>query len=140
MPIIETQGVSEDYSTATGIFEPIERGNVTKHKLLEILKKVSVLQQPVADNDCPPTVNAMLSEGYYTCFAAADGRIDCTDSQTETMSVSDALSIICGEQSLEEYDALHGYTRIKANKSFGVAFVAAFIAAIAGVVIYKFIT
>ena len=136
MPKIETQGVSEDYSTATGIFESIERGEVSKGELLEILRKISVLQQPFGDNDCPPTVNAMLSEGFYTCFAASNGRIDCVDSKTETMSASDAANIICGDQSIAEYDALHGF---ESKQSSHKTFIAVTSFLIIGAILFYFI-
>ncbi|NNM14951.1 MAG: hypothetical protein HKO58_11550 [Gammaproteobacteria bacterium] len=139
MPHIETQGISQDYSQATGDFDSIDRGNVSKPELIEILKKVSRLEVP--DNDaCPPSINTQLVPDYFTCFYASEGSIYCTDSVEGKMSIFDAASIICGEQTLDEYDALHGHIKTKADRSFGVAFVAAIIAAIAGVVIYKFIT
>ena len=46
MPIIETQGLSEDYSIATGSFDTIKRGEVSNSELFEILKKVSCLTAP----------------------------------------------------------------------------------------------
>lgn len=46
MPKIETQGLSEDYQTATGEFEVMDRGDLSKIEILDILKKVSRLTTP----------------------------------------------------------------------------------------------
>ena len=109
MPIIETQGLSEDYSIATGSFDVTKRGEVTKSELFEILKKLSQLTTPTQGDDCPPSVNTSFGDDYYSCFFGDGDCIRCTDSQHEVMSPEEALDIMCGEMSLAEFDALKGH-------------------------------
>lgn len=116
MPSIETQGISEDYSTATGNFESIDRGDVSKSDLFEILHKVAKLSSPTEDA-CPPTVNAKLSGDRFSCFYGESGQIHCSDSAIELMSPEEAVHIICGEQTIAEYDTLKGYVPQKKNGS-----------------------
>ena len=108
MPIIETQGLSQDYSLATGSFDVIKHGEVSKSELFEILKKVSRLTTPTEGDDCPPSVNTALGGDYYSCFFGDGDCIRCTDSQHEAMSPEEALDIMCGEMSFDEFDASKG--------------------------------
>ncbi len=121
MPKIETQGLSQDYKTATGLYEPIERGDVSKPELLKILQHLSTLSTPVGEDDCPPTVNTILSGDIYSCFFGDSGFIRCTDSQHEEMTADEALKIMCGEMSLEEFDLSKGHEPRK-NKTILILF------------------
>lgn len=109
MPKIETQGLSEDYQTATGKFEPIARGDLTKMEILGILNKVYRLTTPEESNSCPPSVNVQLSGDFYSCFFGDSGVIRCADSREEIMTPDIAARIICGELSIEEYDLSKGH-------------------------------
>jgi len=109
MPSIETQGLSEDYSVATGSFDPIIRGEVSKSELFEILKTVSRLITPTGDDNCPPTVNTDFGSDYFSCFYGDEDCIRCPDSKHEVMTPEEALAIICGEMSFAEFDASKGH-------------------------------
>ena len=109
MPIIETQGLSEDYSIATGSFDTINRGEVSKSELFEILKKVSRLTAPTQGNDCPPSVNTSFGDDYFSCFFGDGDCIRCTDSQHEVMTPEEALDIMCGGMSFTEFDSMKGH-------------------------------
>lgn len=117
MPKIETQGLSEDYGTATGSYESLDRGEVSKPELLAILEQVSTLTVPVGDDDCPPSVNTILSKGYYSCFFGDTGVIRCSDSQQETMTPLEAAQIMSGELTIEEFDRSKGF---EPKKSRGI--------------------
>jgi hypothetical protein len=105
---IETQGISLDYSAANGDFEPIDRGEVSKEELREIWKKVIYLSFPEDSDKCPPSVNVILEHGGYSCFSPDNGKVICTDTITEEMSVEEAIQLMCGELSIKDFDASKG--------------------------------
>ena len=109
MPNIETQGLSEDYQTATGKFESMDRGNLSKSEILDVLKKISRLTTPDEPDSCPPSVNAILSGDVYSCFYGDAGVIRCSDSKEEVMTPDTAAKIICNELSFEDYDLSNGH-------------------------------
>jgi len=109
MPRIETQGLSEDYRTATGSFDSLDRGDVSTAELLDILRLIAPLKAPDGAEDCPPTVNTMLLKGNYTCFYGDGGVIRCTDSRQKEMTPEEAVKIMTGEMSIEEFDISKGF-------------------------------
>ena len=109
MAAIETQGLSHDYQSATGMFESISRGEMTRSEILNILRHVATLEAPDGDDTCPPTVNTMLDGEIYTCFHGGGGTINCLDSQEQTMTPEIAAAIICGEMTIEQYDLSKGH-------------------------------
>jgi len=109
MPRIETQGLSEDYRTATGSFDSLDRGDLSTAELLDILRLIAPLRTPDEAENCPPTVNTMLMKGSYTCFYGDGGVIRCTDSRQEEMTPEEAVKIMSGEMSIEEFDISKGF-------------------------------
>ncbi|MBR9865973.1 MAG: hypothetical protein GYB20_02625 [Oceanospirillales bacterium] len=109
MPRIETQGLSEDYRTATGSYDALDRGDVTSAELLNILRLVAPLTAPDGSDDCPPSVNTMLIKGHFSCFHGDGGIIRCLDSRQEKMTPEEALKIITREVSIEEFDISKGF-------------------------------
>ena len=117
MPVIETQGLSQDYHSATGKFDSISRGEMTRSEILNILRHVATLEAPDGNDICPPTVNTMLDGEVYTCFHGAGGTINCLDSQEQTMTPEIATAIICGEMTIAQYDLSKGHQPLE-RKSF----------------------
>lgn len=128
MPKIETQGLSVDYQTATGEFEAIDRGDLSKVEILDILKRVSRLTPAQEPDSCPPSVNVILSGGIYSCFYGDSGVIRCSDSKEEAMSPDVASRIINNELSIAEYDLSKGHR--PTSKIGLLVFVAAIVAAV----------
>ncbi len=130
MPKIETQGVSQDYKVATGSYDTIDRGDLSKEELAEILKSISKLSAPEGDNDCPPAILVNTSDGSLSLFGDS-GMLNCLDSIQEVMSPSEALKIITGEISIEEFDISKGHEPKKNNSAivFGVVLALAIIIA-----------
>ena len=120
MPYIETQGLSHDYSTATGSFDTIERGNVSNEQLLVILEVISKLSAPETDMEadvCPPSVQVAIHKQVLT-FHGESGMLHCIDSVYEEFSPNEALQIINGEISIEEFDISKGHQPKKNNPTF----------------------
>ena len=113
MPNIETQGLLEDYRVATGKYDAIARGNLNKDEILKFLEYVAPLSAPRGDDDCPPSINAIITGDTYSCFYGDSGVIRCTDSQEESMTPKIAVQIICKELSIADYDLSKGHTNLK---------------------------
>ena len=129
MPKIQTQGLSEDYHTATGAFEATDRGELSKIETLDILKKVSRLTPPQENDTCPPSVNVILSGDIYSCFYGDLGVIRCNDSKVKVMTPDVAARIINNELSIEEYDLSKGH---QPSSKFGLLVFAVVIIAVVG--------
>lgn len=63
----------------------MDRGDLSKIEILDILKKVSRLTTPQEPDSCPPSVNVILSGDIYSCFYGDSGVIRCNDSKEEVM-------------------------------------------------------
>jgi len=124
VPNIETQGLSEDYQTATGKYESIDRGELSKSEILDVLTKVSRLTTPPEPDSCPPSVNSILSGDYFSCFYGDSGVIRCSDSQEEVMTSDIAARIICNELTIADYDLSKGH---KPSSKSGLVFVIAIV-------------
>jgi hypothetical protein len=103
----------------------MDRGNLSKSEILEVLKKVSNLTTPDEPDSCPPSVNAILSGDVYSCFYGDAGIIRCTDSKEEVMTPDTAARIICNELSIGEYDLSKGHC--SSSKSSLIFVIAVFI-------------
>ena len=109
MAVIQTQGLSEDYRVATGSYDVMDCGDLSKGQIWEIVKNVAVLSTPEGEDDCPPSINVSFQQdGYYSCFFGDSGVIRCLDSQYEEMTPDEAARIISGEMTLVEFDTLKG--------------------------------
>lgn len=135
MPTIETQGLSEDYTLATGIYDSLPRGDVDKSGLIDILTRVSKLSTPNGQNDCPPSVNVEITKHYYSCFFGDNGILRCTDSKYEEFTPEEAAAVICGEITFEEYDTLKGIKPDTNARIFAYTLSAVMVMAIIGAVI-----
>ncbi len=133
---IKTQGVSEDYETATGDFELLDRGEVTHSNLRDILDKLSRLSVPDGDDVCEPSINVDVEGEGNLNFYGDSGVIRCLDSQQESMSSQEALQIILGEVTLAEFDAKHGYMPKRNNYKF-IAISIVFLVVIASLVLAR---
>ncbi|MGB0696558.1 MAG: hypothetical protein ACPGOY_12990 [Rhodospirillaceae bacterium] len=63
---VQTQGLSLDLLTATGDFDPIDRGDLDLGMVAQLLSSASVLQTPQGDDVCPPMV---LIAGPFGSFS-----------------------------------------------------------------------
>lgn len=114
MPEIETQGISEDYSRATGDFDSISRGFIADEDLIQILQKVSQLSTPEGDELCPPSINVKLKQDdFWSNFFGDNGVLRCTDSKQEEMTPKDAFKIITGAMSIKDFDKVNGFGKSK---------------------------
>jgi hypothetical protein len=116
MPIIETQGLSVNYDEATGIYETISRGEISRQEIIKILEKVTKLSVPSGENDCPPTlISETNSEPEYVGVVVGElgdsGVIHCMEPGLfgVEMTPEVAASLLCGEiniKDVEGYDPL----------------------------------
>lgn len=120
---IHTQGISDDYESATGDFDSLDRGDVTSAQLKEILDKVSKLSAPEGDDVCEPNINVNVEGEGNLNFFGGSGVINCLESKQELMSPLEAHQIILGEVTVSEFDARHGYIPKRNNLKFVVMFV-----------------
>lgn len=134
MTDFETQGLSEDYSCATGSFDSVKRGSLTRPELLNILEIVAKLTTPEGNDKCPPSINIQLNDDLYTCFSGDQGILRCSDSQAEEMLPSEALSIIYGDLSISDFDQSKGHT--VSNKGGNKLFFALFIGVLIAGTVY----
>ena len=132
---IETQGISQDYATATGEFEPIDRGVVTREELRAIWDNVMRLPTTSDPDKCPPSINIQLVEGYFSCFTPDNGQVICLDTNTETLTVDEAIQLMSGEVTIKDFDAAKGYP----HKSYKTMPFYLMFAGIGAMLIYLFV-
>lgn len=104
---IETQGLSKDYRTATGSYESIQRGNVSRDELKNIFSSLSMLSIPAhTDDDCPPAVLVKLtSDEWRTVFTGDAGRIACQDLTEASLSIDEAVDFVFSRYQSNKYQA-----------------------------------
>lgn len=105
---VATQGVSEDGERATGDYETIERGEMSRDDLRALLARVEHLRTPPGEDNCPPAVHiAVAGEGVLNLHAE-DGKLWCAQSRHGEMSVDEVINVAYGEMTIEAFDVEKG--------------------------------
>lgn len=94
MIALETQGISDDWCSATGAFEPKLRGQLTKDQVLSAMQCLAPLQTPDTPDPCPPHIQTDGAAGRYS-FVGQGGAIYCADVD-QNMTPSQATDMAFG--------------------------------------------
>jgi len=73
---VETQGISKDWSTTTGNFEPISRGTLDQAELFQAMTRLALLDTPDTEDPCPPHLQTTGKPGDFS-FVGQGGLIFC---------------------------------------------------------------
>lgn len=79
---LETQGISDDWTTADGDYTPRSRGTVDERQLLSAMLHLVPLDMPAGEDPCPPHVITRGPAGDFS-FIGQGGSIFCPDTDSE---------------------------------------------------------
>lgn len=79
---VETQGISDDWSTANGDFDTKSRGMLSADQVLSAMLHLAPLDTPLSDDPCPPHVLTARLSGQLS-FVGQGGTIFCLETDQE---------------------------------------------------------
>jgi len=95
---VDTQGISDDWTTANGVFDPVSRGDLDMDQVLSAMQCLAPLDTPDTDDPCPPHVQTKGPAGNFS-FVGQGGTIYCTDVD-QFMTPRQAAKVAFGARSV----------------------------------------
>lgn len=91
---VYTQGISDDWMTATGDFDIQSRGTLDRNQVLNALLYLQPLDMPAGEDVCPPHVLTEGPAGNFS-FLGQGGTLYCPDVEKE-LAASEAVDLALG--------------------------------------------
>ena len=111
MPIVATQGLSENYDQATGSYDSIERGEISRDELLVLFEKISKLSGESdatwSQDYCPPSVLIKIDREHENIgFLGESGVLHCNWAELHSAEITpeQAVGIVCGELNITDVE------------------------------------
>ncbi len=95
---VETQGISDDWLTANGDFDPKSRGMLKQDQLNSAMLHLAPLDTPDTDDPCPPHVQTEGDSGMFS-FIGQGGTIYCSEVDQE-LTPRQATDLAFGKASI----------------------------------------
>lgn len=109
---VSTQGISDDWASSTGLFDPVDRGELNQEQVFAALWHASQLTEPAGEDICPPHVMIEGGAGNFS-FVGQCGTLFCPEID-EQLRPDEGASLAFGMVREED---LKGSSKTSATRS-----------------------